>query len=375
MFSSQDFQFARNVVLKAGLLFITVNVLFALTNPLPVLGGITLYNNVFPGRPRLPYSDAPDKAYSLSLFNLNAMFAAHELAQPKLADEFRVIVIGDSSVWGFRLANADTLTANLNRAALQLPDGRTARAYNLGYPIMSLMKDLLILDQALNYQPDLIVWPLTLESFPYDKQLFPPLLQNNPELTQALITHHQLTLDVNDAGFAQQSFWDKTLVGQRRALADLLRFQFYGVLWAATGIDQNIPAAFTERANDLEADLSFHTLQPPTLRQEDLAFEILQAGVARAGAVPVLFINEPMFVADGQNSDVRYNFFYPRWAYDQYRPMLAEQAAQNGWHYVDLWEAVPNTEFTDSAVHLTPAGSALLAVKVGQLILETAENP
>jgi hypothetical protein len=169
-------------------------------------------------------------------------------------------------------------------------------------------------------------------------------------------------------------------VGQRRALADLARFQFYGGLWAATGIDQYIPAEFTKRANDLEADESFHNLQPPTLRREDLAFEILQAGAARAGAaragaaragaVPVIFFNEPMFVADGQNSDVRYNFFYPRWAYDQFRPMLAEQAAQNNWHYVDLWDAVPNTEFTDSAVHLTPAGSALLAEKIGQVILD-----
>lgn len=370
MFSSQDFKFARNVLLKAGLLFLAVNLLFAITEPLPVLGGVTLYNGLFPGRPRLPYSDVPDKAYSLSLFNLNAMFSAHELAVPKQADEFRIIFIGDSSVWGFRLANVDTLTANLNRAALKVPDGRTVRTYNLGYPIMSLMKDLLILDQAMNHQPDLIVWPLTLESFPYDKQLSPPLLQNNPELTQSLITNNQLHLDVSDPNFVVPTFWDKTLVGQRRALADLVRFQFYGVLWAATGIDQYIPAEFTERANDLEADESFHTLQPPTLRREDLAFEILQAGVRRAGAVPILFLNEPMFVADGQNSDVRYNFFYPRWAYDQFRPMLAEQTAQNNWHYVDLWDAVPNTEFTDSAVHLTPAGSALMAEKVGPMILE-----
>ncbi len=54
------------------------------------------------------------------------------------------------------------------------------RAYNLGYPVMSLTKDLLILDYAQRYQPDLIIWAVTLESFPYDKQLFPPLLQNNP---------------------------------------------------------------------------------------------------------------------------------------------------------------------------------------------------
>ncbi len=41
-----------------------------------------------------------------------------------------------------------------------------------------------------------------------------------------------------------------------------------------------------------------------------------------AGDVPVLIINEPMFISDGQNSDLRYNSFYPRWAYDQFHRLL-----------------------------------------------------
>ncbi|MCZ7670394.1 MAG: hypothetical protein M5U34_26160 [Chloroflexi bacterium] len=45
-----------------------------------------------------------------------------------------------------------------------------------------------------------------------------------------------------------------------------------------------------------------------------------------AGDVPVLLINEPMFISSGRNSDLRYNAFYPRWAYDQYREMLGETA-------------------------------------------------
>jgi len=34
------------------------------------------------------------------------------------------------------------------------------------------------------------------------------------------------------------------------------------------------------------------------------------------------------------------------------------QAAENAdWTYVDLWNVVPQEEFTNSAVHLTPVGS------------------
>ena len=140
---------------------------------------------------------------------------------------------------------------------------------------------------------------------------------------RALIARYHLTLDPNDPSFARPSFWDRTLIGRRRDLADWLRLQLYGVDWAATGIDQAIPASYTPRTVDLAADPSFHGLPPPHLAASDLAFDVLAAGVSAAGQAPVLIANEPIFVSDGQNSDIRYNFFYPRWAYDDYRQLLA----------------------------------------------------
>ena len=369
-----DFRFARNVILKALLLFLGVNAGFAFLDPLPQLGRLSAYNVLLPGRLRLPYGENPERAYNLSLFQLDAMFASHEIAAgPKPPGEYRVVLIGDSSAWGFRLKADETLTAQINAAGYTTRDGRRVRAYNLGYPIMSLAKDLLILDWAVRYQPDLIVWMVTLESFPYDKQLFPPLLQHNPTPIQSLITTYQLHLNPNDPGFIHPSLWDRTLVGQRRALADLLRLQLYGVMWAATGIDQDIPEKFTPRMEDLPADQAFHNLQPPTLAEQDLVFDVLNAGVQRAGDLPVWIVNEPMFVSQGQNSDIRYNFFYPRWAYDQYRALLAAQSQKNGWRYLDLWDTIPSTEFTDSAVHLTPSGTAQLAARVGAAMLEAVD--
>ncbi|HEX9029066.1 MAG TPA: hypothetical protein VF823_07820 [Anaerolineales bacterium] len=371
--SFSHWRFARNVTLKALVLFVLVNLIFAGANPLPALGQVSGYNYLFPGRERLPYGDHPDRAYNLNLFNLEAMFASHELsAGLKQAGEYRVLLIGDSSTWGFLLPSGQTLAAQLNSAAYVLPDGRRLRAYNLGYPVMSLTKDLLILSYAMRYQPDLIVWPLTLESFPYDKQLFPPILQQNPEAVRALIEQFHLKLDPADPQLAAPSFWDRTLIGQRRNLADLARLQMYGPLWAATGIDQDIPATYTPRQEDLPADASFHNLQPPHLTDADLAFDVLKAGISMAGKTPVLFINEPMFISHGKNSDLRYNFFYPRWAYDDYRKLLSEQSAANGWRYVDLWQAADNSEFTNSAVHLTPRGESQFAQQVGKAILTTA---
>jgi len=364
----------RNVLVKAALLFVAVNLLFAAVNPLPALGRLTLYNSVLPGRLRLPYGESPERSYNLSLYNLNALFGSHAVARPKAADEYRVLLVGDSSVWGYLLPAPQTLAAQLNAAGLVTADGRRLVAYNLGYPILSLTKDLLLLSRLAPYQPDLIVWLVTLESFPADKQLFPPLVQNNAAQVRALIARYQLNLDPHDPRLVDPSWWDRTLIGQRRALADLLRLQLYGFLWAGTGIDQDIPAQYTPRQEDFEPDASFHDLQPPHLTAEDVAFDVLAAGVEAAGPTPILLINEPMFVSAGQNSDIRYNFFYPRWAYDDYRVVLAHTAAARGWPYVDLWDAAANTEFTDSPIHLTPLGESQLAARVGPAILSLAEG-
>ncbi|MBP1702793.1 MAG: hypothetical protein H6Q38_1900 [Chloroflexi bacterium] len=373
--SNNRLRFAGRVILKALMLFLLLNFVFAIWYPLPTLAKFSAYNVLFPGRQRLPYGDNPSKAYNLSLYNLDAMFASHELAgRVKPDDEFRVLVIGDSASWGFLLEPDQTLAAYINDSRAMLPDGRRVRAYNLGYPVMSLTKDLLILERAMQYEPDMIVWPLTLESFPYDKQLFPPLLQNNLRAVRELIQTHDLSLDTKDANFEELSWWKRTIVGGRRQLADLLRLQLYGVLWAATGIDQDIPETYTLRQEDLEADRGFHNLQPPHLQASDLALEILSAGVRLAGDTPVLLVNEPMFISQGQNSDIRYNFYYPRWAYDDYRRIMSEESQRKNWQYLDLWNAVPGSEFTNSAVHMTPDGTRLYASQVLRAILDVAKS-
>lgn len=362
-----DRRAALRVAAKTLALFLALNVLFALVNPVPALGRLSLYNAVWPGRARLPYGDDPAKAYNLSLFDLNAMFASHELAgAPKRDDEFRVLLIGDSSTWGWLLRNENTLAGQINAMRLKTEDGQTVRAYNLGYPIMSLTKDLLLLSHAVQYQPDLIVWLVTLESFPADKQLAHPIVQRNGDAVRSLITDYQLRSRPDDPALITPSFLDRTIVGQRRALADWLRLQAYGALWGATRIDQHIPETYEPAQRDLEADVSFKGMRPPVLPKDALAFDVLDAGIrmaAEAGA-PVLIVNEPILISQGRNSDVRYNFFYPRWAYDQYRALLREHLQVRNVPYLDAWDMVPQEEFTNSAVHLTPAGSRMLAQRI-----------
>jgi hypothetical protein len=294
---------------------------------------------------------------------MDAMFASHVISgAEKEGDEYRVILIGDSSVWGTLLTPEQTLAGQLNTNAITACD-KNVYVYNLGYPTISLTKDLMILDQAMTYQPDMVIWLTTLEAFPIDKQFASPLVANNTDGVRDLISRYHLSADVNDPALIQFSKQEQTFVSQRRALSDLLRLQIYGALWSSTGIDQVYPENYEPAQVDLEDNDEFHG---STSVQGMLALDVLEAGMSADTAM--LLVNEPMLISDGLNSDVRYNFFYPRGAYDEYRSTLDELAAANNWDYLDLWDVVPANEFTNSAIHLTPYGESLLANEITEKI-------
>ena len=334
------------------------------------IGSVSLYNSLLPGRTRFPYSDYPDESYNISLYNLNAMFASHSIADKnRPPGTFRVFVLGDSSIWGTLLKPEETLVGQLNALGLHTLDGRPVIFFNLGYPTLALTKDLMLLDRALNYEPDMIIWMLTLESFPEDKQLISPLVENNPAAITKLFEEYQLKLPPGKDSLKDPSYWDKSLFGQRRNLADIFRLQLYGVMWAITGIDQYYPDNYEPAARDLSDDPTYHDWHEGEMTLDDLALDVLLAGKQAADGIPMLFVNEPILVSAGLNSDTRYNFYYPRWAYDEYRQILSDLALTENFQYLDLWDIVPENEFTNTAIHTTPAGVRLAAEKISAAVL------
>ncbi len=354
------------ILLKALLLFLIFNLLFAL---FPVeTGGFSLYNLLFPGRPRFPFGENVMEAHNLSIGDLEALFASHLLhGEAKAAGEMRILVIGDSSIWGTLLRPEETLSGRWNEAGLTC-GGKRLRFYNLGYPTLSLTKDLLILETARRYQPDGVVWAVTLESFLLETQLDSPLLQQNAEAVRHLIARYRLPL--NEDKLPSVSFWQRTLIGQRRALADWARLQLLGVIWAATGIDQAYPERYPPAQRDFGEEIQFHHLNGPWLPAEALSWDVLRVGLKQVSPPAVLLINEPILIASGKNSHLRYNFYYPRWAYDHYRELLRAFVAEQNVAYVDAWNWVDPDEFTNSAIHLTPKAEAQLAQSLIPFLLD-----
>jgi len=354
------------IFIKGILLFLILNFLFIGINQLP-LGKITFYNLLFPGRERFPFGENPSQSYNLTINNIDAMFSSLKIdKQKKKDDEFRILFVGDSSVWGSLQSNSETLVGQINHLYLKTCNGLNVKAYNLGYPTLSILKDLLVIDKSLSYQPDLIIWLVTLESFPRINQLTTPLLANNPSEAKKIINKYSLG-DSYQNKIIDNNYWDQTLIGQRRNIADLFRLQSYGILWAATGIDQNLTLPFTPAKQDFENDDSFHELGQHLFNETELSFDVIEKAVNRID-VPIILINEPILISNGKNSNIRYDYYYPRWAYDQYRVLLKTQMIKFNVPYYDFYDLVPENLFTNSAIHLNSAGETILTQKVAEII-------
>jgi hypothetical protein len=367
-FMMSDLKWWR-LLLKTMILFAVFN--FVLT-PLLMdeIEEGSLYNWVIPGRLRLPFGEDPGRSYNLSLFSLDASFASHVVSDPGAAsDAYRVFVFGDSSMWGTLLRPEETLVGQLNALNLETENGSPIRFFNLGYPTLSLTKDLMLLEKGLGYDPDLIVWLVTLESFPNHKQYTSPIVSHNYPAVRELILEYDLDLDPDHEEFIKPGYWDSTLIGQRRNLADIFRLQVYGIMWGITRIDQHYPESYEPAQRDLDPDPSFYQWDEGEMETTDLAYSILKKTDQVASGIPILIVNEPILISEGANSDIRYNFYYPIWAYDQYRSDMQKLSSRLDWNYVDLWDLVPEEEFTNSAIHLTPRGESILAEKVSDAIM------
>jgi len=365
------------VVLKAIFLFVLLNVVYALVDP-PV-GRLTLYNSIIPGRTRFPYEEKPEfysVGYSVPVNeDFDAMFGAHVISRRKPDAEFRLILLGDSATWGFGLPASEMLSEQINRLGIQTCDGRTVRAYNLAYPFSYLTRDLLILDKAMEYQPDMVLWLITLSTLE-PKAAETQFILPHWERYQRLAQTHDLHLSHFSQPIEESSFWEQTIVGQRKHIKGIALAQTFGVLWAGTGIDhhQSLRGEPALPSPDVEDDLHYLEWLPDESADlfDSLLMDVLEAGSDMGGEVPVVLVNEPIFVAEGKNHLVRYNGFYPRWVFDEYRQFISGWAEAHDQKYLDYWNAIPPEEFADAYFHRRQSGgqrfAELLALDIKELV-------
>ena len=200
------------VLVKAVVIFCVLN--FAFIYVYPWLSTHQIYNHIVPGRLRFPDAQPESEltAYTLSLYDdFDAMFASHIIsAKSKPSNEFRVFFLGDSSFWGDGISADGTLSEQINQFHLRNCRNQSIVAYNLAFPTPYIMKDLLILNAALKYQPDLIVWGVTMQSLGYSDENASLLLPSQSDEALDLIRRYEINIPTNflsRALFGIRLFW------------------------------------------------------------------------------------------------------------------------------------------------------------------------
>jgi hypothetical protein len=356
-----------HTLFKALILFVTVNLAYGLIQP-PV-GELSAYNRLFPGLKRMSFGSYGNP-FAVELHNADAMFASHEISAGRQDDEIRVALIGDSTVWGDGLDIPDTLSEQWNALAPHC-NGKRVQIYNLGYPHPSILKDLVFIEEAKERRPDVIVWMITLNTVMNQYRVNPFLTENRVRILE-LIDAYDIPYGARKIlSETPTGFYEQTLMGQRSFLARWIKLQALGLIWTATGRDFPITHVQAEpAAADVKKDPSYRDLEPGTDLRTWLLLRALSVGFDLTGEIPLLLVNEPIYIARGMNSDIRYNDLYPRWAFDQYREIIAAQARASSLPYLDLWDAIPPENFTDS-LHLSAEGERLLAERLHSAVLST----
>jgi len=364
MIPEQDIKLSR-LILKIIFFLLVINFICILVTYFPI-GKLSLYNKLMPGRPRMPFGENSPQSFNLTLNNMDAMIASHEMSKfSNDSESYKIVLIGDSSIWGFMQKPNDTLAGLLNENTNFKCGGRQIEVFNFGYPSLSILKDLFFINRAIDFEPDLVLWFVTLESLNLNDQLSTPLVKNNPAELNEVIREYGLKFDP-----VKQSIWDRTLFSQRRNFADIFRLQLYGVMWSATGIDQDLPETYTPALRDFKLDYSYKNYTSQEIFADDLALEVIKKTINKITTADFILVNEPILISNGINNKVRYNFYYPRWAYDEYREIINNFVNAEQIKYYDFWDLVPETHFTNSAIHLDPAGERMFAEKITQIIEE-----
>ena len=351
------------VLIKGFILFLAAEFIFYATPP--DLSRLNVYNSPALTRQRFPTSTHPPEDAALDVENLDAMFASHIISEPKMQNEFRVLVLGDSEVWGWGiLTPGQTLPGQMDTLGLKCGN-KNVYAYNLSFPASSATKDLMILDKAMKYQPDEILWLITWRT------LMPKARTNHPLIGYNSDEYYKLA---HRYDFLPNNYESPSLFGQiadqNRTLFRILRYQFYSLINLATGLDQ-IPGPPEGLPAQLSSDPTFMGEKPPKLYAWNVSLDQVKDFYQIAGSVPVVLINEPTKVLTNVlNSDIYYNAYYPRWIYDQYRQYMNNAAMQNHWNYLDLWNIFPPSYYTDTPLHLNPEAETELAKRIAPYVVQ-----
>jgi hypothetical protein len=325
---------------------------------------------VFEGGERLHALPVP------SAFWLPPLLRQHQLchAATEHPDEPRAILIGNSAVLGFPLPVEATLGARLN-ASLR-DHGVRGRVFNLGWVNAYQLRDAVILNAALEYRPDVIIYPLTLADFHH---VAPVLFGPTPAFFDTNATQVLEMVHIGVPGL------DAPLQRYEAAFLKRGRLDGYWQHWQEVGALARAAAHAnaTTLARLLDPTLPPEMVSPGHPKTTYDCTEVilrrrgyrrwqswnilayLQALHERDG-IQVLVANWPM---DHKPIGECYNARHAAADVDEFNRWLRDECAARGLEYVDLHDLLSSAEFFDS-IHPTAEGHQRIAEHLAPAVEE-----
>ena len=338
------------LVLKALILFAVFNILFVVV---PSVNDF-VFKLLMPKLDKFPiyalYHDpSAEHGFGVqSVFDVGSLFNSHVISQgTKYPNEYRVVFIGDSTIY------TGQFYSFINKHG-SICSGKYLQAYNLGYPGTSATKDFIILQEAMKYSPDLILWSVT-NSISSNNAGFSQAnaddlekLENIYGLSMAYYNNYQSP--GKDSVFYRTD--DKIRVEVRLLL-------YYLLLNPATGNNGNIMSIANQDAINA-APARQPVLSLPSFRRSALDSE-LRIFKRITNNIPVYLINEP-----------RSNAIVSTDIYTQYVNALTDLSSTQGIKMMNLAELIPDQDFTTHMIHRNNDGDMLFANAVIPAILNIA---
>jgi hypothetical protein len=359
------------IVVKAVLMLVVFDAVQAALDLDRRLESLSLYRHFVPPLARLDsMRDYPTPV----MWRLDPLLDAHRIGRAKRPDEFRVAVLGDSGTFGMFVPERKTVPGQMTRVGGSFR-GRKLVAYNLSYQTPNTLKDLLVEKHALRRKLDAIVWFVTL----FDLARDAPPAEFRREI------HLVIRVNADDLPELERKYgidtWEtreiEALRGpfDRSVLGDGGRYRDFAILLGRAFFDRLAGDDPTESvraprpwvgSRPLPATPLFFDRGPNDPPMPNARWKNLEAGarMAKEARVPLLLVNDPLFLASGPNSEHEYNSYYGREIYDRYRRDLAAYCRRRGIDLLDLWNLLPPREFDDMPQHYTPAGSRRIAEAV-----------
>ncbi len=306
---------------------------------------------------------------------IEEMLLTHSLNRhPKAADEFRVVIIGDSAMWGASLVYGQKFADQVNARGLRV-DGKRVVAYNMGLPAPFVAKDIIVLDAVRSYQPDLIMWFLTATAI-YNAPIgiysgHINFMRLN-RLRLERITEQNGLKGWVAARLPREPWWYPFIALHEKGalpawitafLKPTPKIELATPAPPTPSVNRNYPLVVSTK---LPAQAVIAMGNPAYTPMPNPTWQFLVIGnkLAAESGAKLLLVNEPIFVGSGPNSKVSYNWIFQRAFYDTYRKTLSAFTAKNAIWYADLWDVLPQQYYIEAPVHADAAGWGIVIDKM-----------